>query len=175
MKKHGYTLAETLITLGIIGIAATLISPTFRQLIPSKEKMEFMECYRLLTNAFPAIDYTPQTGQYQYVYDDIKETGKIYPTCLGVACVNLASEIAKASSSSVYTWSESSVSEKLVNNNRTRYYDSVTVTCKSEKSGNSYSFNLDGRGTIKGLDEKGSKFMKDQFNYYKKGNEDEEQ
>ena len=82
MKKHGYTLAETLITLGIIGIAATLISPTFRQLIPSKEKMEFMECYRLLTNALPAIDYTPQTGQYEYVCvgeGDEKEC-KIYPS-----------------------------------------------------------------------------------------------
>ena len=175
MKKHGYTLAETLITLGIIGIAATLISPTFRQLIPSKEKMEFMECYKLLTNALPAIDFTPTNDQYKYVYNPTTQTGKVYPACLGVACVNVADEISNASSSSAYSWSGAGSDLTKFNDGNTEYYKKYEISCKSEKSNNSYTFTLDGNGTITGLDDNGRKFMKDQFNYYKKGNEDEEE
>ena len=175
MKKHGYTLAETLITLGIIGIAATLLSPMFRQLIPSKEKMEFMECYKLLTNALPAIDYTPKDGNYKYVYDYDKETGTVYANCLGIACVDdIASEINRASSSSVFSWSGGNGGCGQYKNNTTLYCSEAILTCTSTKSNNSFTFYLDGNGTLKGLDDRGIKFMKDQFNYYKKDNENEE-
>ena len=177
MKKHGYTLAETLITLGIIGIAATLLSPTFRQLIPSKEKMEFMECYKLLTNALPAIDFTPTGDQYVYVYDKYKKIGRVYPTCMGIACRSndLGSAIETASSSSVYTWATGSATTQIFNSGNTEYYKDLEVVCTSKKSNNSFRFTLSGNGTITGLDDNGRKFMKDQFNYYKKGNEDEEE
>ena len=39
MNKRGVTL----ITLSIIGIAAALIAPSLRKLIPDREKVEFME------------------------------------------------------------------------------------------------------------------------------------
>ena len=173
MKKQGFTLAEALITLAIIGVAAALISPALRNLIPNQEKMEFMECYKILTNSLPLIEYAPKKEQYEFV------NGKIYPTCMGLACVrDIGEKISEISGVSNYTWSagNSDLSEgKNLNNGITIYQTWQEITCTNKKSGNNFTFTLKGNGTIKELDEKGQKFMKDQFNYYKKGNEDEDE
>ena len=156
MRKNGFTLAETLITLGIVGVAAALISPSMSKLIPSREKMEFMECYKQITSALPAIDFSPKEENYKY--DPI--TKKIIVDCHGLDCVDkLGEEIQKASGAKNYTWSDSG----------------NEATCKSAKSGKTYNFYLSKNATIIGFDETGEKFMKDQFNYYKKGDENEEE
>ena len=39
MKRKGFTLAEVLVSLGIIGVVAAMVSPTMNKIIPNKEKV----------------------------------------------------------------------------------------------------------------------------------------
>ena len=45
MNKKGYTLAEALITLGIIGIIAALVVPAANKARPNENKMKFLQTY----------------------------------------------------------------------------------------------------------------------------------
>lgn len=49
MKKTGFTLAEVLITLGIIGVIAALVMPTMHKLMPDKTKAQYLKTYDTIT------------------------------------------------------------------------------------------------------------------------------
>ena len=49
MKKKGYTLAEVLITIGIIGIISAIIMPAIGNAKPDKTKMMYLKVYDSLT------------------------------------------------------------------------------------------------------------------------------
>ena len=51
MKKHGFTLAEVLITLGIIAIGAATIAPLYMESKPDKYKIKVLRCYNTLSEA----------------------------------------------------------------------------------------------------------------------------
>lgn len=188
MNKNGFTLAETLITLSIIGIAAVLISPSLRQLIPSKNKMEFMECYKQITTALPLVSsyYTPEMKLNGNDINDVE----IVPKCVGLGCVNIADEKFGCSGSGKigcvidnlvgiegkYIWDGyASFAQKNINVNgkniSVTYAKSHEVTCTTP-SKKEFIFKLTGNGTIENIGSDGARYMKDQFNFYDKGEED---
>ena len=57
MKKHGFTLAELLITLGIIGVVSALILPAINKLMPDENKILYLKAYDTLLNTTKAIAY----------------------------------------------------------------------------------------------------------------------
>ena len=48
MKKLGFTLAEVLVSLTIIGVVAALVSPTTGKMMPNKEKVMVIKAYKAL-------------------------------------------------------------------------------------------------------------------------------
>lgn len=50
MKKNGFTLAEILITLSIIGIAAAIAAPSITRAIPDKYKPKVLKTYQTISN-----------------------------------------------------------------------------------------------------------------------------
>lgn len=50
MKKFGFTLAELVITLSIIGIVSALMAPAIKDLMPDKNKVQVTQFHTLLTN-----------------------------------------------------------------------------------------------------------------------------
>ena len=68
MNKKGFTLAEVLITLGIIGVVAAMVSPTLGKISPNNEKMKVIKAYKTLndiTQEFlqdPSLFFNPEKG-----------------------------------------------------------------------------------------------------------------
>lgn len=51
MKKHGFTLAEVLITLSIIAISAAILAPLYIQAKPDRYKFKVLNYYNLINDA----------------------------------------------------------------------------------------------------------------------------
>lgn len=51
MKKNGFTLTELLITIGIVGLVATLVTPALRNIMPDKYKFKVLDYYNLIDSA----------------------------------------------------------------------------------------------------------------------------
>ena len=79
MKKRGFTLAELLITLAIIGVAAALIIPLIGRITPDKYKPRVMKYYSEVAKATD--EMLSDTGIY---YAERDNNGKT--TCFGLAC-----------------------------------------------------------------------------------------
>ncbi len=99
MKKIGFTLAELIITLSIIGVAAALIAPTLSNLMPDRNKVKVLEYYAQIGNAIEDILnddelYRPRTcldlaeNEYYFtVFEDRCENlNKTQHECKGVTC-----------------------------------------------------------------------------------------
>ena len=50
MKKNGFTLAELMVTIGIIGIVAAITIPLMSNIMPNKEKLMVLKYYTTLNN-----------------------------------------------------------------------------------------------------------------------------
>ena len=50
MTKKGFTLQETLITLGVIGIVAALTIPSMVKLKPNETKTKYLKAYNSIAN-----------------------------------------------------------------------------------------------------------------------------
>lgn len=110
MRKNGFTLAEVLITLGIIGVASALLTPIVSNAIPDKNKTKVINLYQIIasnTDAFlnnnsiyykKGIDDSCRGLGCQYVpllspYDDSKYSGKVKYGCLLASVLNINSKI----------------------------------------------------------------------------------
>ncbi len=65
MKRNGFTLAELLITLGIVGIITALIIPAINHLLPDKNKTLYLKAYDTLSKTVK----------------DLASNSKLYPLC----------------------------------------------------------------------------------------------
>ena len=85
MKKQGFTLAEVLITLGIVGLAAALLTPVIGNAIPDKNKTQILKIYGSIANATEGM-LSNKALYYgdQAKYDATK--GKAVADCSGFAC-----------------------------------------------------------------------------------------
>jgi prepilin-type N-terminal cleavage/methylation domain-containing protein len=50
MKKHGFTLAEVLIALGIVAVIASLTAPSLTNLMPDKSKLKVIKAHKILSD-----------------------------------------------------------------------------------------------------------------------------
>lgn len=50
MKKFGFTLAEVLISLTIIGVVAAMVAPTISKITPNKDKVMVIKAYKALSD-----------------------------------------------------------------------------------------------------------------------------
>ena len=85
MKKQGFTLTEALITIAIIGVAATLIAPMLGDLMPNREKFIFMNAYKEL--ATTTQDFVSSESVYHTEYDTENYRYGMTPICIGLGCV----------------------------------------------------------------------------------------
>ena len=70
MKKHGFTLAETIITLGIIGIIAALILPFVNRSKPSETKVMYLKAYHTLEKTVRNISHKSSLYPAAYTFND---------------------------------------------------------------------------------------------------------
>ena len=71
MKKHGFTLAEVLITLGIIGVVAALVLPAINNLRPNEIKSKYLKTYYALCDTVKEMvsnskEYPLTDGSWSY-------------------------------------------------------------------------------------------------------------
>ena len=165
MKKTGFTLTETLITLSIIGIAAALIAPSLRKLIPDREKIEFMETYKLVTNALPIYN---AGFENDVSFSDGKIIHKV-----GWAG-NRVSEAPFFKDLTNNKCVEPDIITKSNDDDSDPIHTYIYMSGGSIKCGEA-EFTLDRNGTIIRIEPpKYANYLKDQFNYYKKSDEDED-
>ncbi len=88
MKKNGFTLAEVLITLGIVGVAAALLTPIIGNAIPDKNKTKVINLYQAIASTTDTL-LNDNSIYYQKGSDD---------NCRGLGCqyIPLASPYNKA-------------------------------------------------------------------------------
>lgn len=55
MRKQGYTLAEILVAIGIVGVIAALMLPIFNKIQPDQEKAMYLKAYKALNAAVTAV------------------------------------------------------------------------------------------------------------------------
>ena len=76
--KKGFTLAEVIIAVGIIGVIAALMAASFNQMKPDKTKMLYLKAYDALTEAVIAMEDDKTLFAYTYtITDDDDETEDI--------------------------------------------------------------------------------------------------
>lgn len=75
MKKNGYTLAEVLVTLGIIGIIAGITGPLITKFTPDAEKVAYLKTYDMLSKTINEI--ARNRTFYLPIDKDENENGKL--------------------------------------------------------------------------------------------------
>ena len=70
MKKLGFTLAEVLIAIGIVGVCAAFLTPTIVNIMPDRNKPRVIQYFSYITNA--TVDLLGDEGIYYQ--DDVTET-----------------------------------------------------------------------------------------------------
>lgn len=78
MNKKGFTLAEVVVTLGVVGIVAAITTPSLMNLIPDKNKVQVLKAYKLINDA--NVEFLQDTGLYT-----------TDGTCVGLDCTDVPS------------------------------------------------------------------------------------
>lgn len=88
MKKHGFSLAELLVALGIIAVGASIMMPIFLNARPDRYKFRVINCYNMASEATDALLSNPEI-----YYRDPNDPND---TCTGLACtiINSSADIA---------------------------------------------------------------------------------
>lgn len=87
MKKFGFTLAELVVTLSIIGIVSALVAPTISDLMPDKNKAKVLKYHALVNNAVSEILADERYQPYTKINGTDTELA-----CTGFECVTLAGD-----------------------------------------------------------------------------------
>ena len=93
MKKFGFTLAEVLVTIGIIGVVAALATPSLLGLMPDKNKVQVLKVYNNVSKITKEMVNNPT------LYNDEDYNGKSNSQCdpnnsntnccVGLQCTNI--------------------------------------------------------------------------------------
>lgn len=139
MKKFGFTLAELLITLTIVGISAALVAPAVSNIMPDANKAKVLKYNTLLNNALTTMfndeKYRPYTK-----YND--STGETSLNCEGLACIAKFDVLLhEALGLDDDTFETADGSFWNIDGNSDGY--TVSITIKPEKSRCSYSDDCD--------------------------------
>lgn len=85
MKKTGFTIAELIVTLGIVGVVAALTAPAVTNFMPDQNKIRVIEYNTELTSAINDILSDESLFRQRTV---IGANGEPELSCTGLACVN---------------------------------------------------------------------------------------
>lgn len=80
MKKTGFTLAELLVTLGVVGVVAALVAPAVSNMIPDRDKMLLLKKY----NEVAEINTVLLDNSQLYFTKNTGDRNNI--ACLGLGC-----------------------------------------------------------------------------------------
>ena len=84
MKKFGFTLAEILITLGVIGVASALTAPTISNFVPDRNKVTVLNIYQGLTSLNNMLLGNEAIYYQKPIYNKNKK--KFEYDCYGLGC-----------------------------------------------------------------------------------------
>lgn len=86
IMKKGFTIAELLITLGIVGVLAAMTAPVIMDMMPNDTKVRFMKAYNAIAVANDEmLDNSDLYKQTVYLTGSPDILGE--PTCIGLGCV----------------------------------------------------------------------------------------
>ena len=144
MKKSGFTMAELLITLTIIGVTAALVIPAVMKMSPDKYKVRVLNIYNDL---YAATENIMNINRNNYVPVDVAggeeplelDSGiTIYPDgkydCMGLACIGDGED----ADTKYYRLlrKELGVEDEATEDNVIRLSDSATLQVKRSTDGN---------------------------------------
>ena len=86
MKKIGFTLAELIVTLSIIGVSAALITPALSDLLPDRNKIKVLRYNAMLDGAINGIFSDDNLYHPHTVLD--KSIDRYVLSCTGLACID---------------------------------------------------------------------------------------
>lgn len=84
--KKGFTIAELLITLGIVGLLAAMTAPAVMNMMPNETKIKYMKAYNAIAVTNDEI-LNNSDLYYQTVYTEGSVSLLGEPTCMGLGCV----------------------------------------------------------------------------------------
>ena len=68
MQKFGYTLAETLIALGIVGVLAALMLPMINKIKPDTTNISYLKVYDVINEAITMVQPPSDKGRRLKIY-----------------------------------------------------------------------------------------------------------
>ena len=135
MKKSGFTLAELIVTLSIIGVAAALSIPAVSGLMPDKNKAKVLKYYASMGNA---VNDILSNDKMYHPYTTTSYT----MSCEGLACVAQAAEHARAAGGASFSFQSEFL--KRVNVSSGKHADGSSWSMSgSEAAGYSITINVD--------------------------------
>lgn len=82
MRKNGFTLAELLVTVGVIGIVAAITVPIVGNISPDKNKVKVLKSYKAISDV--TSDMLSDPGLYMQI---IPDGGQV--ECVGLGCTEI--------------------------------------------------------------------------------------
>ena len=179
MKKFGFTLAEVIVTLGIIGLLAAITAPLLGSLTPDQNKIKVLKAYKILSDVTIEIlndpslylknsegerlNYTEQPTHLDYLDSKYKGDNKF--SYILASKLELNAEPSASGNDVTFTtidginWVTSPVTESGVNitidldepeSGEDKTYDEFTEGSKPKPD--RFSFEVDLRGNVRGGD-----------------------
>lgn len=154
MKKLGFTIAELVVTLSIIGILAVLVAPAMVNLVPDKNKAQVLKYNTLIGNAVEDI-FSDETLYHPFSQANVVDDNTEYfltidgvNECGGLECVsNDVSDILQTKIGN------NSFSNLTIAGNSTDGYV-LTLDTNPSKSGNTFNewFPKEDKGSFQNVD-----------------------
>lgn len=157
MKKSGFTLAELVITLSIVGIAAALVAPALSNLVPDKNKVRVLKYHAMIGNTIDELyntEYNENTGRgYRAPYT--QQDGTF--SCEGLACIigfdaMFRERVANISDGSSWTMAGDANNGYTITINIDSNKPAKTFTAADTKKINTHVFGIDKYGDVTGND-----------------------
>ena len=172
MKKHGFTLSEVIVALGIAGVTAALVVPVLSNLVPDKNKTKILNYHTNLENAIEDI-LSDETLYHPYTrFNPV--TGNTFISCTGLECVgNCDLEIQKrvgvngpmGPDNSMWVFEDDNNGGYIITINLEPSKNAIVYSSTTKiKDVNAYKFTIDKFGSIAPGDALTEAYIKNPFN-----------